>query len=284
MTKVPSTDGIKSEISITSTELTDTFVDDLPNTLEEEDARESLSKHFTPGLRAHYNEIPPDVWMLDEYQLEESASPTYAERLIRNNFWRNYDRALKKKSLDRISPMMFWDGVCTRQHFQRVVLTRRLSFAWILTPPTKYEMQMRECLDVGIRKLRTEILEAKFIFPNGFLDPKAAGVFIKALEFIDNRVNGPLAKRLEITSENKHLHAHMNVEENELNTATLDELDAKIRSVRAKIESSATLDVGEAMFQEPVMLGESKFVTVQKDEFVRVLEPELVDEESDSLP
>ena len=200
---------------------------------------------FSGPLARIWANIPDEIHQLTNEVLANRLGPKGATSLdtrLKSNFWIRYDKkSLKLKSTIEVSDVI--TGVCSRQVFTNRCFVKPMVLAYILRRPATYEVVLEDCLTLGIEKLRDEILTAKLQFPNGHLDPKAAAVFMQALTFIDNRVRGPLAQRLEIKQETKTMNVNINKTITDDRPVSMEELDRKIKDLREKLDGNAVMDI-----------------------------------------
>jgi hypothetical protein len=207
---------------------------------------DQLKCQFSPRISRVWDLIPKEMLDLSDEEIGKTLGPqgiTKQDSRIKINFWRNYDFKTVKLS-SSIDVHDFVRGLTSAQHWQHRVAKHPQLLVYWLRRPVKYDLMLEECLNLGLERLRDEILTAKFQFPNGHLDPKAASVLMQALVFLDNRVQGPLKQRVEITSTNTNRNVNVNVDLGSPKRATtIEELDKKLAELRQKLDDSAVIDV-----------------------------------------
>jgi hypothetical protein len=86
-------------------------------------------------------------------------------------------------------------GVCTETAFYSLI-SNPVRLAFILLAPTDYIVTLKEAHEAGLDKLR-ELLNAKIIDDEGYMNPKAADMVIKAFALIDARLKGAIVQRVD---------------------------------------------------------------------------------------
>lgn len=203
-------------------------------------------------LMAYLSKLPPEDLNLTEEELLTKIEPNVKDSQMRIGFWSSYEKKTFTLT-NKITARDFYENVCSRQAFFKKIKDHPYKLLWYLVRPKSYDIHLKECLDVGLQKLRDEILTAKIQFPNGFLDPKAAAVVMQALVFLDNRVRGPLAQRLEInsTTTSKNINVNINQEQKPKN---LEELNQRIESLRAQLDGARAIPMLEANSDDHVSI------------------------------
>jgi hypothetical protein len=196
------------------------------------DSVESMQSLLDATLTKYLDETPKEWFDLEEKELDALVRPSHKDRAIRVNFWHEYEKKAFSFS-NKIETPDFYRGMVSRQSFNWKLIHKPGYVLWLLHRPKNYDNHLRECLDFGLQRLRDDILTANLQYPNGHMDPKAAAVFMQALVFLDNRVRGPLAQRLEINSVSKTFN--MNVSKKIEDPKDSKALDSKIKELREKL-------------------------------------------------
>ena len=147
--------------------------------------------------------VPEYLWLLTPREMEKEyeGDLTNVDRMLRHSFWLEYDVAQK-----RGRPMVMenvFRGVCSRSMFDKFISKTPHRFAYMLKPPENYRVALEEILELGVRELR-EIIKAPIHFfdkkGNKLTDSKLAGVKVKIVEALMNRLQGmPVHRSMQVT-------------------------------------------------------------------------------------
>lgn len=172
-------------------------------------------------------------WLeMDEYQLEELVQPPPMLSRIRVVLHREHDRALasgKKFTLARVAL-----GLGVSQATVRMWLWEPVKLLWCLHPPAAYEAILEESVVHGMQRLRSEILTMDIRGPDGGIDPKKGELLLKAISYVDLRLNGGIVQKTE--SREMRLVASARDMREIAKDVDARELDAKIRELEMKTE------------------------------------------------
>jgi hypothetical protein len=169
-----------------------------------QDANErSLLEMLSPGLQKVASEIDPALLKLDEGRLETKLRPHAMLNRIRLAVWREYERCtggMRKFKMANVSRAL---GVPTVTIMGWMRDPERL--LWVLTPPSSYQAILEEAVVHGLNRLRNEILTMDVrerdmhgaVIGEGVVDPKKAELLLKAISYVDLRVNGSIVQKSE---------------------------------------------------------------------------------------
>lgn len=175
--------------------------------------------------------IPETVFAMGEKELKEHAKPTEIEERLRISFWNEYDRAQHTMKAMNLSNV--YGGVCSQTHFLKNIVSNSFKLAYILTPPTDYQLRIEEMLNFSLDQVR-DILAQPHVFPDGAPNPKMADVKVKIFESLLERVKGAVAQRVESKNLNVNVEAGRSVQKADVITSP-DEIDKKIRELEADL-------------------------------------------------
>lgn len=136
----------------------------------------------------------PDYVGLSEYDLRDKLRPDDTVSRIRIAFWHEYYRAQDQHKSMMMSRV--YSGVTSYDTFYGRILSNPKNVAWLLMPPVKWTLAMEEALNRGMRNL-TKLMEIRLVDELGNMIPKAAAVFLKAFELLNERVNGAVTQKIE---------------------------------------------------------------------------------------
>lgn len=222
-------------------------------------------------------------YMLEgEHKIEEMLQPNTTLRRLRLNMWHLYTQIQEYTAFKgpAAKPYQFGMekvcmGVCFPKYFYQVVLPDELSMAYMFTPPTDYEVILRESLDLGMKRMR-EILEfplytqrySKEGVPLGAPRPdtKVADLILKTVALLDLRLNGAIPKTIHQTvhSKNVNYNVHEDIAIRE-ELMTLENIDKKIDQIR--MQTKDLIDHPEYNgFEQKFILNNAGVVTITDDE------------------
>lgn len=154
--------------------------------------------------------VPRELLELNEGDIsrkvhsEKLMSPEL--RMLRVAFWAEYDKA--QAMMRKMNMTNVFGGVCSITYFRNRVVTNPLMLAYILTPVSEYEVNIKELLVYGLAQLR-EILSLPHVDKNGKPDPKMAEVKVKIVQDLITRDRGSVVHKIE--SKNLHMNVNQNV-------------------------------------------------------------------------
>lgn len=158
--------------------------------------REFAISVLTGIMREAADNLPDDIASMPVSDLEDIRKPTEIDHYLRKNLWKQVEIA-QKAGIVEIQPVQIYSGICSKQNYERIAKTP-LRLAWMLTPPTEDIARLEAGLSLGLTNL------LKFVAK----EPTAetAGAFLKAIEFLYNRVHGPMVQRVDA----RHAHVNLN--------------------------------------------------------------------------
>ncbi len=171
--------------------------------------------------------------MAPERDLRERFRPSATENLFRLNFWIEYSRCHQDKQA-KIYMSNIVRGICPTQYFYVFYEKRPERLAWVLCPPQSYETRLEEALDYSVYRMR-EILDQALIKNDGNVDTALGNLMLKVTQFLDAKINGAIASRVQIDQrvDQRTAVVHTNATELGKMTAqvTMADLDRKLKEL-----------------------------------------------------
>jgi hypothetical protein len=137
----------------------------------------------------------PELMHLDEVSFREKHKQdiTLITQRVRISLWQEYEMAHLNNRMMRARQM--YAGVCSETAFYHLI-NNPVRLAFILTAPSDYIVTLKEAHDAGLSKLR-ELFTAKVVDEEGYMNPKAAEIMIKAFAILDARLKGAVIQRVD---------------------------------------------------------------------------------------
>lgn len=223
------------------------------------DSPQSLSA-LAPAALVHaiekHRAASPDYFNKDEATLykylrsqEETPSPT--DNRLRLKFWIEFERAQEHGG--KMSLASIVNGVCYADYFTRKFLEFPSKVAWLVCPPAGYALKTEEALEFGIEQLR-DILSIPHLSTTGRFDDKLAGMKLKIVMMLDQRVKGALVQKtlaLNVHTSNKDVARAVTAQNMEELQKQLKELERRNRAAKnlpltpdeAKAEGKLVIEV-----------------------------------------
>ncbi len=152
---------------------------------------------FSGELRASMEAIPLEILQMSTDDLEEKRIPTDYDYLLRKSMWKQIEIA-QKNGISEISNVLVYGPVCSRQAFDAVIKSP-LRIAWLMIPPDHDVERMRGILGMSLGRLGRKMATMD-------INEKSLGNYLRAIEFLMNRVHGPVIQKVEA----KHAHLNLN--------------------------------------------------------------------------
>lgn len=174
--------------------------------------------------------IPNSYLGMWDCELKKKCEPTPVDHRLRITFWDEYNRAQalgKQMQQNRI-----YAGVCSREYWDRHVVSDYRKVAWLINPPADYMIAMREILHLGVNKLR-EILDLEIKNSRGQPDARVVAEILKAFHMVDQRVRGSVVQRVAINQ--KNLNLNVDAGKSEAPQQTLEEIDAELEKLKSQL-------------------------------------------------
>lgn len=225
-----------------------------------------------PFLKA-IEALPDSFFAMDEKALKELVNPDELTCRLRISFWDEYNAACDEgPRAMRVAAIM--RGLTYSDFFYKQVLSDEKRLAWIVRPPQDFLLAMRDCLHVGMGRLR-EILSMPLVDrvpclskgqpvlgPDGkvlyreVLNTKIVSEIRIITEKMADRVHGAVIQRGEMTTKSASLHLHAQADPLAAMPAdALAALDQQLASVTQRLaalqpplEAEATVLDGDALF------------------------------------
>jgi hypothetical protein len=162
----------------------------------------SIFNKVTPALRDAIKQIPPRLFTLQPTRLRHEGQIAHTDDELRQAFWSEYWFACDEGRPMRLTAV--YGQIISKQTFFENYVSNPFRMAWILRPPENYTYRMQSLLEMGLQRLY-DVLN----FDLDKKDTKLISEVVKIVALLDNRVKGAVTQRVQIQTENKHLHAHM---------------------------------------------------------------------------
>lgn len=192
--------------------------------------REQAIALFSGELRKALESLPPEVTELTSQELELERKPQEVDYLLRKNLWKCVENA-KNNNVSEVPAAHIYHRVCSRQCFEKI-LRHPTRLAWIMLPPREDKDRMRALLEIGLSQLEKLISQP--------VTEKNAGLILRTVELLMNRVHGPVIQRIQA----QHAHVNLNkpippqINPSEDIQKRLSEIKNKLESVRDVTPSS----------------------------------------------
>jgi hypothetical protein len=212
-----------------------------------------------PEIREKIARVPADLFSLTEDELEKRSPKgqfTWVDRRLRVSWWQEYTRATENHPrMMKMTEVV--KGICSRNYFYEHVLADKVRLAFLLTPPSNYEVATEEALLRGVDRIR-EILDFPLYDEQGRPQPKNAEVMIKAYMLLDQRVKGAVIQRIE----QKNLNLNVGKPQNSNDALTDEEAERKLTELmeiaargRSSLPQPQTIEV-ESTVENPASPGD----------------------------
>ena len=197
----------------------------------------SLINMVPESLKKVMNSLDDKHRYLTETNLRKFADADARLAQLRIAFWIEYNSAQKVER--KMSILNVYRGIASQDFWENVILKDPKKVAYIIVPPKDYLVAMNELLELGMDRMR-EILKAPLYDKNGKFDPKVADKVIRVAHAVEARVKGA------VVTKTLNLNADVNpnklgIDAVDTNTTSLEELEAQVARVKAKLEGKDKL-------------------------------------------
>ena len=138
----------------------------------------------------------PELFGFDETKLKQivgRAGMTPTLQRLRMALWHEYEGVRDNHRVFKLTNVMA--GICGPTTFSDLTDDPH-KLAFLICPPADYVVSLKEAHQAGLEKLR-EIFSAQITDDEGYLNPKAADMVIKAYALIDARLKGAIVQRID---------------------------------------------------------------------------------------
>lgn len=207
----------------------------------------SVLNLLTPGIRAPIRKAMEErayLFQMDEHELWRSlgklkSQPGPIDNRLRLAFWNEYNRA--QADMDTMRGVNIYSGICTHQHFTERYLKCPEKVAWLMCPPTSYEVALEEALQFGIDQLR-DILALPVKDKKGKVNTSLASLKERIIARLDERKHGATVQRSINVSVQKNASDDKKIQEILL-TNNMDEIQRRIRDLDKRDRLAPKQDV-----------------------------------------
>lgn len=156
-------------------------------------------------------QLDPKYLEMTESELRDHVRPDACLCRLKISFWDEYGRACADDRPMRIESVV--KGVCRKEFWYRSVIIFPKKLAWVVTPPLDHLIEMREILDLGMKKMREivklDMFETKTLkdgTETRVFNDKIARQILAATALLQERVHGAVIQKLAVKQETKHTH------------------------------------------------------------------------------
>lgn len=175
---------------------------------------------FDGKLRECMMSISPELSELSQVELEEIRKPTETDYKLRERLWFLIENA-QKAQISHIQAVRVCEGILSEQRLFSII-ENQPRLAWIMLRPVEDQKKMATLLQQMLQKIENEVLP-KTITDNNL------GAYLKLLEFLTNRVHGPLIQRVDAR------HAHVNLNKPVHSTLPPDDQQKRLGELKEKL-------------------------------------------------
>jgi hypothetical protein len=187
--------------------------------------------------------ISPRYMQLADNELRKEARIGVTEDQLRQAFWAEYFHACDVNHSMRIEAV--YGQIVSKPTFYELYVNNPAKLAWILRPPKNYTYRMTSLLELGLARIE-DILHMD-ITKN---DTRLIAEVVKIVALLDNRVKGAVTQRVQVQTENKHLHAHVQAPPI---PQTYNEIEKELQALDREIKQLAA---GKKSRVDEVLFGE----------------------------
>jgi hypothetical protein len=216
--------------------------------------------NLVPEAFAQFIEkIPTGLFALSEPEFVARHAPDEIATRLKLKFWDEWQTTLLSPG-GTLRPQAVYYGVCTREYFYDEILKNPVRLAWVITPPTDYDIILRETLYQGMARLR-EIIRLPItsrvpIIVRGapVLDPSTGKPLMRdvvdvrlvseirqVITMLADRVHGALVHRVELQSQSIALNVNTTTPTGAtdplptIETDVLTQIDRQLDDIRVKL-------------------------------------------------
>lgn len=153
---------------------------------------------FEGDFRFQMEHLPPEIAILSQAEIEKMRKMNELDYNLRENLWKLVENAHKSGITELVTKRVY-EGFCSKQNFDLYIVRNPLRLAWLMHRPVEDRKKMKTLLQMLIQKVESEVLCQPITDSN-------VGHYIKLLEFLTNRVHGPMIQRIDA----RHAHVNMN--------------------------------------------------------------------------
>ena len=198
--------------------------------LHPEVTHEAIASLFDGKFRDRALAIPHELIEKSQAEIEDMRPPNENDYRLRERLWFLVDQA-RETGATKIMNVRLYDGILTAQSWERV-MDSSVRLAWLFKRPMDDKKKMQTHLQMLLQKVEREIL------PKAVTDQNLAS-FLKLLEFLVNRVHGPVVQRIE----SRNLNMDISGSAPNVSPASRDEILEKIKELESQINKNKVIDV-----------------------------------------
>lgn len=130
-------------------------------------------------------EIPEEYLLKTESELAQMFNVTRIDRALKQKLWSWYADNKRAGFNQKLSAVVVYSGVCTRQNFEHIFNKHPEKLAWLFCPPVDAETLIKEAALYALERLRDDILTMP-------ANEKTAPIILKTAQYFIDRAYGPV--------------------------------------------------------------------------------------------
>ncbi len=206
---------------------------------DKEDSRSLIRLMPEVFLRAALA-LPEEFKDLDDQTLKQryKFNPSATDHQLRLSFWLEYDRVQSQLLLRMVTAMII-RGIITEEYLYKHYFAHPARMAFLLIPPKSYTIKMQEMLENGLEQMR-EIQDLPHTSVNARgeiqINTKVLELKFKIMTYMDMRLNGAIAQKLQIEQKNMNVNFHGTAKElnQVMEKNTMAALDHRLEVLRKR--------------------------------------------------
>ena len=203
--------------------------------------------NFTAAAKKAKSDFP-ELFVMPEDKLFKELrfrlqQPSSTDHAIRLRLWMEYEDSLQTKHRCRLERT--YGSFMETTFFYEKYTKSPTVMAWMLCPPTAYNVKIEEALHAGVNQMR-EILDKPLEDASGKFNVKLAELQVKVYALLDARVNGGFKQ----TIEQKNLNVHVGRGSITQQALTMEEIDKRLKHLAGEDKYQAKLKQKEPVLVE----------------------------------
>ena len=175
------------------------------------------------------------TWKLKTLEGKLGDDIDFRDRRYKMAFWVEYDRCQQNIEDFSMTRVVQAAGIPWKYYEQKICSNPKL-VAWILHPPSDYELTLREILNTGMDRLR-EILDLEVVDPSGKVNTALIKLKMAIVQNAEHRLMGAVKQMLEVKQQNLNLNVDTRREMFGQLPNTVDDIDKELK--RLSVETTA---------------------------------------------
>lgn len=187
-----------------------------------------------PGLFGH------DERALYKMLRGSNRQPTPTDNRLRLAFWVEYDRA--QAANEKMNLAYVYSGVCLQEYFKFTYLNLPAKVAWLICPPTSYEVTLKEGVSFGLKVMRDILDEDPADYPMG-QRVKFKELQAKIFAMLDMREKGAFTQRSEVKQMNLNVSTNDKAVAGAMIESNVDALEKRMKQLERQERQAQNLVV-----------------------------------------